>query len=68
MLRIETTITDPGVLTAPHVQQMAYRKQPGWEIREYVCEENNRLIEGEGGATIDLGLDEEDPFGPPAGE
>lgn len=68
VLRIETTITDPGVLTAPHVQQMAYRKQPGWEIREYVCEENNRLIEGEGGATIDLGLDEEDPFGPPAGE
>lgn len=69
MLRIETTITDPDVLTAPYVQQLAFRKQSDWEIREYVCEENNRLTTGEGGANIDLGLDEEeDPFGGRAGE
>src|SRR5690554_4104465 len=67
VLRIETTITDPEVLTEPFVQQMAYRKEPTWEIREYVCEENNRLMTDESGANIDLGLDEfddEDPFGP----
>ncbi len=66
VLRFETTITDPDVLTEPYVQQFAFRKEPGWEIREYVCEENNRLTSGEGGANIDLGLDEEveDPFGP----
>ena len=69
VLMIETTITDPDVLTEPYVQRMAYRRQPGWEIREYVCEENNRLTTGEDGANIDLGLDEEeDPFGAPAGE
>jgi len=66
VLRIETTITDPEVLTAPFVSQAAYRRRPDWEIREYVCAENNRLESGEAGAAnIDLGLDEEDedPFG-----
>lgn len=64
VMRIETTITDPDVLTEPFVQQLAFRRQKDWEIREYVCEENNRLVAGENGANIDLGLDEEDPFGP----
>jgi hypothetical protein len=66
VLRIETTITDPEVLAEPFVQQLAFRKQPDWEIREYVCEENNRLVSEDGGANVDLGLDDEDdPFGPP---
>src|SRR5690554_4255665 len=39
VLRIETTITDPGVLAEPLVQQLAYRREPEWTIREYVCEE-----------------------------
>jgi hypothetical protein len=66
VLRLETTITDPDVLTEPLVQQLAYRKQPDWEIREYVCEENNRLVSAEGGANVDLGFDDEDdPFGAP---
>lgn len=70
VLRIETTITDPEVLTQPFVQQMAYARQPTWEIREYVCEENNRLTADEGGANIDLDLefDPNDPFGPPPEE
>ena len=70
VLRIETTITDPDVLTAPYVQQLAFRKEADWEIREYVCEENNRLTSGtEGGSNIDLGLDdEEDPFAEPTGQ
>jgi hypothetical protein len=71
ILRIETTITDPEVLVEPLVQQLAFRKQPDWELREYVCAENNRLVEDESGANVDLGLDAEgeDPFGaPPEGE
>ena len=70
VLRVETTITDPGVLTEPYVQQLAYKKEPTWEIREYVCEENNRLSADEGGANIDIELeyDPEDPFGPPPDE
>ncbi|MEO6041154.1 MAG: hypothetical protein ABIP41_04570 [Croceibacterium sp.] len=60
VMRIETTITDPDVLTAPYVQQLAYKKEPDWQIREYVCEENNRLRPDESGANIDLGLDDPD--------
>ena len=64
VIRITTTITDPDVLTEPYVQQLAFRREPDWQIREYVCEENNRLTSGtDGGSNIDLGLDtEEDPF------
>ena len=49
---------------------MAFRKEAEWTIREYVCEENNRLTAGEGGANIELDLeyDPDDPFGPPPGE
>jgi len=70
VMRVETTITDPGVLTAPYTQQLAFKKEPTWEIREYVCEENNRLSADEGGANIDLDLeyDPNDPFGPPPEE
>jgi hypothetical protein len=64
VLRIETTITDPDVLAAPFVSQAAFRRRTEWDIREYVCAENNRLTDDEGGANIDLGFDdEEDPFG-----
>jgi len=65
VMRIETTITDPEVLAEPFVQQLAYQKKPDWQIREYVCEENNRLRPDESGANIDLGLDDpdkKDPF------
>jgi len=69
MLMVETTITDPEVLAEPFVQLLAYKHEPTWEIREYVCAENNRLTEEEGGANIDLGFDDEgDPFGPPIEE
>jgi len=69
VLRVETTITDPGVLAEPLVQQLAFRRQPTWSIREYECNENNRLVDGEDGANVDLGLEEEgDPFGPPPSE
>lgn len=70
VLWLETTITDPGVLAEPFVQRLAFRRQPDWEIREYVCEENNRLVEDGEGANVDLGLDPEegDPFGPPLDE
>ena len=69
VLRVETTITDPGVLAEPLVQQLAFRRQPDWQIREYECNENNRLVDGENGANLDLGLEDEgDPFGPPPAE
>lgn len=66
-LLIETTVTNPEIFTEPFVTTQAYALEADWEIREYVCAENNRLVTGEGGANVDLGLDdfdEEDPFGP----
>jgi hypothetical protein len=69
LMRVETTITDPETLTEPLVQQSAFRRERTWEMREYVCEENNRLVDDPTGANVDLGLesDGEDPFGPPPG-
>jgi hypothetical protein len=62
----EITITDPEVLTAPFQTKVAFRLDNSFPIREYVCSENNRLVSGENGANIDLGLEEEgseeDPF------
>ena len=62
----EITITDPEVLTEPFKTKVAYRLDNSFPIREYVCSENNRLVSGENGANIDLGLEEEgaeeDPF------
>jgi len=67
VLRFETTITDPEVSRL--FSSQTFRREADWQIREYVCEENNRLTSGdEGGSNIDLGLDEEDPFAEPAGE
>ncbi len=65
---IDTTITDPGVLSKPFTYSQAYDKKPGWHIREYVCEENDRdSADAEGRAHLDLGLDSngDDPFGAP---
>lgn len=41
-LWIETTITDPELFTQPFTQKQAYIRKPGWEIREYICQENNK--------------------------
>ena len=36
------TITDPEAFTAPVTQTFVYGRRPGWRIREYSCNENNR--------------------------
>ena len=60
----EMSITDPEVLTEPFLVKVAYKLDNEFPMREYVCAENNRLRSEEGGANIDLGLEEEedDPF------
>ena len=58
----EITITDPGLLAEPYVMVQNYTLQPDWEMREYVCQENNRDdVDAEGRPSMDLG-DTEDPF------
>jgi len=38
----DMTIEDPKAFTKPITAQQVYKLKPGWEIQEYVCEENNR--------------------------
>lgn len=60
-LVIETTITDAALFTAPFVTTMGYKLEPSWEIREYICQENNRdAADAEGRPSMDLGLDHSD--------
>lgn len=58
----EITITDPTLFAEPYVMVQNYTLQPDWEMREYVCQENNRdAADEEGRPSMDLG--EDDPFG-----
>ena len=41
-LKDEITVLDPKAFTRPYVVTKTYRRQPDWEIQEYVCAENNR--------------------------
>ena len=55
----EITITDPALFAEPYVMVQNYTLQPDWEMREYVCQENNRDgADAEGRPSMDLG----DPF------
>jgi hypothetical protein len=54
-MTIETTITDPEVLTAPYTTSATLRRHRNWTISEYVCEENNRnYVDTSGKAGIKL--------------
>lgn len=58
----EITITDPALFAEPYVMTQAYKLEPTWEMREYVCQENNRdAADAEGRPAMDLG-DPDDPF------
>ena len=38
----DMTIEDTMAFTKPIMAQQVYKLKPGWEIQEYVCEENNK--------------------------
>ena len=48
----EITLTDPTLFAEPYVTTQTYTLKPDWEMREYVCQENNH--------------DAADPFGRPS--
>jgi hypothetical protein len=41
-MRVTTVITDPAIFAAPFETEQVYRRRRDWQIREYVCQENNR--------------------------
>lgn len=53
-LLITMTITNPDVLEVPYITKVSYRPDNEFPIREYVCQENNRLDSSGDGANIDL--------------
>jgi hypothetical protein len=54
-MSIETTITDPEILTAPYTTSMTLARHKTWTIAEYVCEENNRnYVDSTGKAGVKL--------------
>jgi hypothetical protein len=54
-MSIETTITDPDVLTAPYTTTRNLRRYRTWTIAEYICEENNRnFLTDDGKAGVNL--------------
>jgi hypothetical protein len=54
-MSIETTITDPDVLTAPYTTTRTLKRHRNWTISEYVCQENNRnFVDQSGKAGINL--------------
>ncbi len=58
----EITVIDPALFAEPYVMVQNYTLQPDWEMREYVCQENNRDgADAEGRPSMDLG-DADDPF------
>jgi hypothetical protein len=52
LMVVTATITDPALFATPFVQTTPYARHREWQIREYVCQENNR--------------DAADPFGRPS--
>ena len=54
-LSIETTVTDPDVLTAPYTTTRTLQRHRSWTIAEYVCQENNRnFVDDKGKAGVRL--------------
>ena len=54
-MSIETTITDPEVLTAAYTSNRNLSRHRSWTIAEYICEENNRnFVDETGKAGINL--------------
>lgn len=42
-LQVEYTIDDPKAYTKPWTAQRIFKLKPDWEIKEYVCAENNEV-------------------------
>jgi hypothetical protein len=44
-LEVVTTIDDPGAYAKPFTVKYTHTLRPGWELMEYICNENNQDVE-----------------------
>ena len=54
VLHDQITVTDPVVLEKPWTFTFAYRRMPGYEMLEYVCENNHEYVDDKGVTHIRL--------------
>jgi len=52
ILHDQITIDDPGVLEKPVTYTLAYRRMPGYEMVEFVCDNNREYIDDKGGTHL----------------
>jgi hypothetical protein len=45
------TLEDPKIWTAPWTSKFVMKRHPTWSLLEFVCEENNRCLNGKCGST-----------------
>jgi len=54
-LEIQQTITDPKTITEPWVSVHRYQRHKEWDIKEYICDQNNRdSADEKGRAGLDI--------------
>ena len=44
-LEVVTTIEDPGAYAKPFTVKFTHTLRPGWDLMEYICNENNQDVE-----------------------
>jgi hypothetical protein len=44
-LEVVTTVEDPGAYAKPFTVKYTHTVRPGWELMEYICNENNQDVE-----------------------
>jgi hypothetical protein len=52
ILHDQITIDDPAVLEKPVTYTLAYRRMPGYEMVEFVCDNNREYIDDKGGTHL----------------
>lgn len=54
LLENRITIEDPAALAKPYVFTFGYKKDPGYKVLEYICDNNRYRSDEKGNATLDL--------------
>ena len=65
LIQDDITITDPEVLTRPYKFTYGYKKDPGYRITEYICEDNHVVVDQDGSFKLKVAPQEKPSQGKP---
>ena len=54
LLENQITIDDPGRLARPYVFTFGYKRNPGYRIMEYICDNNRNRYEADGSVSLEV--------------